>query len=87
MTVLYERAPAVLWRRTLRGLIVRPLAGTTTLVSGSANLVWDALSQPRTAEELSSLLAEVTGESAQVIAADLQPLLETLSELGVLESP
>jgi hypothetical protein len=82
------RAPEVLWRRTLRGVLLRPPRGAAVMIDGSGGLVWDALASPTSVEDLVDRLAAATGGDRSVIAADVRPLLDRLRGLGaVVDSP
>jgi Coenzyme PQQ synthesis protein D (PqqD) len=81
MTDRLVRSPNVLWRRTLRGVVLRPVGGKAVMLDGSGWLVWDALAAPATLEELSDQLAARTGGEAKIIAADVQPVLDQLVRL------
>ena len=84
MTDRLVRSPKVLWRRTLRGVVLRPVGRDTVMLDGSGWLVWEALASPATVEELSEQLAARTGDEQKVIAADVQPVLDELARLGAV---
>jgi hypothetical protein len=78
------RSPHVLWRRTLRGVVLRPVGADTVMLDGSGWLVWNALAFPASLEELSDQLAQRTGGAAKTIAADVKPVLDELARLGAV---
>jgi hypothetical protein len=84
MTHRLVRAPNVLWRRTVRGVVLRPVGGNTIMLNGSGWLVWDGLASPATLEELSEHLAARTRGKAKIIAADVQPVVDELSRIGAV---
>jgi hypothetical protein len=81
MTDRLVRSPKVLWRRTLRGVVLRPVGRSAFMLDGSGWLVWEVLARPATLEELSEQLAARTGGEAKTIAADVQPVLHQLAGL------
>jgi Coenzyme PQQ synthesis protein D (PqqD) len=84
MTNRLVRSPNVLWRRTLRGVVLRPVDGNAIMLDGSGWLVWDALASPATLEELSKQLAGRTASDAKIIEADVRPVLDKLARLGAV---
>jgi hypothetical protein len=78
------RSPKVLWRRTLRGVVLRPVGGEAIMLDGSGWLIWDTLASPATLEELSEQLAVRTAREAKIIAADVQPVLDELAQRGAV---
>jgi hypothetical protein len=84
MTDRLVRSPNVLWRRTLHGVVLRPLDGEVIMLDGSGWLVWDALASPVTLEELSEHLASRTPGDAKAIAKDLQPVLDEMTRVGAV---
>jgi len=78
------RSSNVLWRRTLRGALLRRVGGATVLLDGSGSIVWSALATPRSLDEISEWLATQTGEDPAVIATDMRPVLDQLVRLGVV---
>jgi Coenzyme PQQ synthesis protein D (PqqD) len=81
MTDRLVRSPNVLWRRTLRGVVLRPVSGNAIMLDGSGWLVWDVLARPATLEELSEQLAARAAGEAKNIATDVQPVLDQLIRL------
>ncbi|MGH9281749.1 MAG: PqqD family peptide modification chaperone, partial [Acidimicrobiales bacterium] len=57
----YTRSDGALWHRTSRRAVVLSPGGDVLDLVGTAALVWDALAEPVTAEELAGDLAEVFG--------------------------
>ncbi len=79
------RAPGVLWRRTLRGVLVAaPGEEEPLLVTAPGDVVWDLLEQPRTREELVDALARSFDAEPGRIESDLAPVLAALLERGAL---
>lgn len=80
-----ERDPEVLWRSTLRGVLVAaPGADEPVLLTTPGDAVWDALDAPCRFADLVAGLAHrfVAGETQ--IAADIEPLLDELLAMGVI---
>jgi hypothetical protein len=84
MTDRLVRSPNMLWRRTLRGVVLKPLGRDAVMLDGSGWLVWDALAFPTTLDEVSERLAARTGDETKVIAAQVQPVLDELARLGAV---
>jgi Coenzyme PQQ synthesis protein D (PqqD) len=78
------RSPKVLWRRTLRGVVLRRVGADTIMLDGSGWLIWDTLASPATLDELSEQLAARTVGEVETIAADVQPVLDELEKLGAV---
>ena len=78
------RSPNVLWRRTLRGVLLRPPGGELLLLDGSGWMVWDALASGTSLSQLSERLAAQTGEDAAVIGDDVRGVLEKLARMGAV---
>jgi hypothetical protein len=84
MTHRLVRSPNVLWRRTLRGVVLRPVGANAIMLDGSGWLVWEVLASPATREELSEQLAAQTAGDTKRIAAELEPVLDELARLGAV---
>jgi hypothetical protein len=84
MTRRFVRSPTVLWRRTLRGVVLRPVDGEAIMLDGSGWLVWNALASALTLEELGERLAARTAGDAKTIAADVQPVLDEMTRVGAV---
>lgn len=88
MTTRWIRAPGVLWRRTIDGVLLRPVGPgdiRPVLLSGSGSLLWNALGTPTSVESLSEHLAAETGSDASLISADVRRVLDQLVHAGVIE--
>lgn len=76
----------VLWRRSLEGmLLLLPLDRARPIeMTGSAAALWESLATPVSMAEAAGMLGDAHGTSADAILADVQPLLEEMSRLGVV---
>jgi hypothetical protein len=77
----WVRAAGTLWRNAGESLILLPVAGegqTTLVVSGSAAVMWELLSEPVTLTELAVELAAIYQVEGPLIEVDLAPVLEGL---------
>jgi len=80
------RRPDVLTRLSLEALLVLPVEGDDVVtLAGTGPEVWDLLAEPRTLDELATILAARHGTSEAVVAADVQPVLAALVEGGTVE--
>jgi hypothetical protein len=80
------RRADVLWRATLDGVLIRPLAGKeVTKLAGTGQSLWDVLDEPATFAEICARLARRHDADASSIATDLAPVIDDLVERGVLE--
>jgi hypothetical protein len=87
MTGRFVRAPRVVWRTTLDGVLLRPLGAADVrpvLLNGSGGLLWNALATPTCLETLCEHLAAETGSDPAVIAADIRPVLDHLVRTGLI---
>ncbi len=79
------RAPGVLWRRTMRGVLVAaPGRPDPVLVTAPGDAVWDLLAIPRSRDDLVSALAGSFDAEPARIEADLAPVLSALLDHGAL---
>ncbi len=85
-TSRWQRAPQVVHRGTLDGLLLRPPDGEVALLSPSAAALWDVLASPHSVDEAAEVLAARTGASDAEIRADLEALVADLAGRGLLES-
>lgn len=85
MTQRYRRARDVLWRHSFGQLIVRPRRGQSVVVDGAGAALWDALAEPGTIDEIASRLARTFDAPVDVVARDVQPVLDVLLEHDVAE--
>jgi hypothetical protein len=77
----------VLWRRSLDAVLVVPRAAAREPVTlaGTGPAVWELLATPASVAELADELAGRYATDAATIEADLEPLLDHLAALGVIE--
>ena len=81
--VRYCASPHVLWRRTLESVVLLPpVIDEPFALTGTGPELWGLLSDPRSLDDLVHALAEVHGAADAVVAADVEPLLVRLVELG-----
>lgn len=79
------RDQRVLWRRTLRGILVlAPGSGDLKVLAPPGDAVWDALARPISEAELSKQLAERFGVDSSVIESDVRVMAEELRTAGLL---
>lgn len=83
-TGIVVRSPDVLWHRTSRRILVSLPAGATVELHGVEALVWEALAQPGTVDELVDDLAAAFDRPAPVVRADVTPLLDELVRAGAV---
>ena len=84
----WERAAGTLWRKAGESVILLPEGreGQTTLVvSGSAAVLWELLSEPVTLPELAAELAAIYEVEPPVIEVDLAPVLEELHAAAAID--
>jgi hypothetical protein len=86
MAVPWARAEQVLWRRTLRGVVVLPTLGATEPVAlrGPAAGIWELLAEPMTAADLVAAMAATYGVHEEQVANDVGGALDVMLELGAL---
>jgi len=78
------RSPDALWHRTSGRVLVNPAGGTTFELHGIEALVWEALAQQGTLDDLVEDLAAVFGRAASDVRADVTPLVDALVLTGVV---
>jgi hypothetical protein len=79
------RGPGVLWRRTLRGVLISVLEDPEPfLVTTPGDAVWELLEEPRTRTELVAELSEMFDTATERIDADIAPVLSELIERGAI---
>jgi hypothetical protein len=81
----YARSPHAVWRATASFLVAAVPPQPPTRISGSAAVVWDLMTAPKTARELSLECADVLGISASDVEADVARLMGQLLPLGLVE--
>ena len=81
------RRPDVLVRRSLDALVLLPVEGDEVLtLAGTGPEVWDLLAEPRSLDELATILAARHGAPDDVVAADIEPVLRQLVDSGAVET-
>jgi hypothetical protein len=84
-TNLITRAPQIVERRTLRGvMLLGPRSSEAVELSGTGQLLWDLLASPVSLADLVLGLVDVTGEPETRIAADVVDVVVSLDEIGAL---
>lgn len=87
MTVRFERAPEVLWRRSLGRVLLRlPAAGDLVVLGASGPALWEALERPRSLDEVAGALGGDFGVDVRTVADDISPVLERLVELSLVST-
>lgn len=82
----YRRAPAALWHRTSRRVLVSPAAGAPLLeLDGVAALVWEALAEPVAVDELAADLAAVFDQPLADVAPEVERMVAGLVAAGAAE--
>lgn len=84
MTLKFDRASHVLWRRTIDGVVLvsRRAPGLMTLEDSSADL-WLVLDRPMTVQEIAGRLS--CNHSTAAVSAARQ-LLEHLADIGFVDA-
>jgi hypothetical protein len=86
VTTRWCRRPDVLVRRSLDAVVVLAVEGDELVtLAGTGPEVWDLLAEPRSLRELTEILAARHGAPADVVAADLPPVLRRLTDGGMVE--
>lgn len=81
----FVRTAGVLWRQSADVVLVRSISDPEIIeLGGTAVLLWLALVQPVSGGELVADLAEVTGASVDVVAADVGTALTQLERRGLV---
>lgn len=81
----FIRAPEVLWRQLDDVVLVRTVANPEVVeLIGTGVLLWVALVEPITADELATELAAVVGAPVEVVARDVLTALADLVQRGVV---
>lgn len=80
----YVRDRRVLWRRTADGIVVRRRERQPGTISGTGEVLWDLLEEPRTLTALADELSHVYSASADQIARDIAPVLDELTAVGIV---
>jgi hypothetical protein len=86
-TTSYRRRAGVLWRRSLDAVLCLPPGATEPVtLAGTGPEIWDLLRTPQSVAELAAELAPRHQTSPEVVARDVQPVLERLAALGLIQS-
>lgn len=81
----WGRAPAAVWRRTPRGVVVlRPGGEDVVLLDGTAAELWELLEPPIAEHELARRLATRYGAPTAQVLTDVGPTLRQLQATGVV---
>lgn len=78
MSVRYQRAETALWRRSADAVVVLPVHGDVFTLRGSGSALWDVLARARTVTEAAQSLSVAYNRPADVIATEIEPVLEEL---------
>lgn len=74
-----------MWRRTARGVVLRPThSDTVLLLEASARVLWEVLERELTLDEVVQALAEVYDTTATSVREDIEGALARLEDAGVL---
>ncbi len=81
------RRPDALWRQSLDSVVILPagLDGPIAL-AGSGSEVWNLLAEAHAVDDLVQLLADRHQVDRDVIASDVEPLLQWLLDIGALSA-
>jgi hypothetical protein len=79
------RAPTVLLRYPLRGVLLRPRGREPVLLDGSGWLVWESLTAEPSLEGLAQL-ATLTNESVSTIVPQVRRVVDDLVRVGAPEA-
>jgi Coenzyme PQQ synthesis protein D (PqqD) len=84
--IAYRRRADVLWRRSLDAVLCLPPGATEPVtLAGTGPEVWELLQRPHTPAELAGELAARHRTDAEVVEGDVEPVLERLAVLGLIE--
>lgn len=79
------RAPGVLWRNTLGGVLISTAEDVDPMLCTSpTEVVWELLADPITMDDLCDRLAEMYHVPVAVVATDLSPMLDSLLAAGAV---
>jgi hypothetical protein len=85
-TTVYRRRPDVLWRRALGTVLALPPGSSEPVtLAATGPEVWDLLETPHSLADLAAELSAAHQVHPEVVAADVRPVLERLSALGLIE--
>ncbi len=83
----WHRRPHLLWRRSLDAvLVLAPGLDEPIALAGTGPELWGLLAEPRTTDDLVSILAAAHDTEPAVVAADIVATLEQLERLGIVSA-
>jgi coenzyme PQQ synthesis protein D (PqqD) len=86
-TTAYRRRADVVWRRSLDTIVcLPPNEAEPVTLAGTGPEVWDLLRTPHSVGELATELSARHGADPRVVAADVAPVVERMSALGLVEA-
>jgi hypothetical protein len=78
MNARYQRAETALWRRSADAVVVLPTDGDVFTLRGSGSALWEVLERARTLHDAAQTLGKAYNRPADVIAAEIEPVLQEL---------
>ncbi len=78
MTMSYQRAQNVLWRRTATSVVIRTIDGRGVTLSATGRALWDALAEPRRLSELTDLLHAAFADPSGALDGEVAQTLRQL---------
>ena len=84
---MYARSEDALWHRTSRRTLVNPAGEASTFeLDGIPALVWEALAEPVTLDELVDDLAAIFDQRRAVVRTEVERVLAGLEAAGAVPS-
>ena len=84
--IVVARSPRVLWRSGPFGVVVLgPDSATPLVLEGTGAVLWEELGAPRSMTELAAGLAARYDVAADVVARDIEPVIDALLASGACE--
>jgi hypothetical protein len=84
----YRRDEAVLWRASATAVLIRrPQDPTVLVLDGLSGLVWSALEQPRSRDQIIEVIAAELGQAPEEAAALVTEALRMLETQHRLVAP
>ena len=82
---VWERASDALWRRSGdRRILMGPSIEDVLLIEGVGGLIWDALEQPATEDDLVAELSDRFGVRTEDVRAEVASFLTELQSMGLV---
>ncbi len=81
---MYARSEAALWHSTSRRTLISPAGAETFELRGIAALVWEAIADPVTIDDLVADLAAVFDQPSDLVRETTWELLDFLVKTGVV---